>query len=154
MVQEKLGKMLSLRHGPRRWHRDATSRHSPSSADATARPGQVQRRECGVGWGLWGSQQDSPIYCQLHQLPHSTAFEHGLLGGARVEHSVEPEGGIVPGRAHLGTGMVAAQGEPQPLLDPTWKVTLTWMVPSPRLCTTRRSPRCVSVQVSGRTLIV
>lgn len=52
--------------------------------------------------GLGGSGGGSPIDRQLHQLPHATALEHGLLRGARVKDGAEPEGGVVPGRAHLG----------------------------------------------------
>lgn len=104
--------------------------------------------------GLGGSRGGSPVDRQLHQLPHAAALEHGLLRGARVEDGAEPKGGVVPGCAHLGTVVVGVfffwGGFPAP--GPRGEVELTWTVPSPRLCTTRRSPRRVSVQVSGRTL--
>lgn len=94
-----------------------------------------------------GSRRDSPVYRQLHQLPHPAAFEHGLLRGSRVEHGAEPEGGIVPCCAHLGTGMTVAQGVPQPppLRPPQWgggtyvdgavtEAVHNPLISSPRLC--------------------
>ena len=86
-----------------------------------AQTGAAQRAWGGLeGWGPRGARRDSPIYRQLHQLPHPTAFEHGLLRGSRVKHGAEPEGGIVPGRTHLGAGTAAAQGvlQPPPHPDP------------------------------------
>lgn len=71
------------------------------------------------GWGPRGALGDSPVYGQLHQLPHPAAFEHSLLRGAGVEHGAEAKGGIVPGRAYLAVGTAAAQGVPHPFPLPT-----------------------------------
>lgn len=97
--------MLSVRRGRRRWHSDATSRHSPSSANGPERPG--------VGWMEGWGPRDSPVRGQLHQLPHPAAFEHSLLRGAGVEHGAEAKGGIVPGLGTAYLGTAAAQGVPQ-----------------------------------------
>lgn len=75
------------------------------------RPARVGWAE---GWGPCGALRDSPVYRQLHQLPHAAALEHSLLRVAGVKHGAEPEGGILPGCTHLGTGTAGAQEGPQP----------------------------------------
>lgn len=138
-----------------RWAQVAQRCHLPTQPRQCKRAGKARPGGDG-GLGSAGGSPGSPVYGQLHQPPHPAAFEHSLLRGAGVEHGAEAEGGIVPGRADLPVGTVPAQGgrsPPQPR-HPDGEVALTWTAPSPRLCTTRWSPRRVSVQVSGRTLMV
>lgn len=59
--------MLSLRHGPRLWQRDATSRHHPSNADILVPPGF---RVVGI-WGAHPSTASSTS-CRM-PLPSKTA---------------------------------------------------------------------------------
>lgn len=65
--------MLSVRHGPRRWHSDATSRHSPGSAKAPERPGEGRTE----GWGPRGLPRTHPSMASstscLIPLPSNTA---------------------------------------------------------------------------------